>query len=212
MESTVRYRPSVESIDPATGKLVERIESVLPLQLESIRVASRADAQPAWAAQPLSVRCDLVRRLGQKFSTARRQELVECVTRETGKPLVESKLFGEILHRARRHRLLSRVKAPKVLRDARTRPAPSTTSQSKQNPARIGYEPYGVIGIIFSLELPVGNSARARYVPAIVAGNAVMLKPSEVNASAAGSADRGVFRRKPASRKTFCKSCKAAAK
>jgi acyl-CoA reductase-like NAD-dependent aldehyde dehydrogenase len=39
-------------------------------------------------------------------------------------------------------------------------------------------EPYGVIGVIYAWNWPVLNAMRA-VLPAIVAGNAVVLKPSE---------------------------------
>jgi acyl-CoA reductase-like NAD-dependent aldehyde dehydrogenase len=177
METMVRYRPTVESIDPSTGKLVERIAAALPLQLESILWQAR-QTQPAWAAQPLSVRCDLIRRLGEKLY-ARREQLAQCVTRETGKPLVES-IYGEVLIAIDGIESIAR-NAPKILRDEHV---PHRNLAVKMKSGTLRYEPYGVIGIIspwnYPLAIPLGQ-----IVPAIVAGNSVVLKPSELTPACA---------------------------
>ena len=177
MNTTAQYRPTVESLNPATGELVERLEAATPAALPEI-IARARKAQPAWAEEPLAVRCDGLRRLGKRLY-ARRQELAQCVTHETGKPLVES-LYGELLIALDSLDFIVR-NAGEILQEQRVA---HHNLAVKMKTGRLRYDPYGVIGIIspwnYPLAIPLGQ-----LLPAIVAGNAVVLKPSELTPSCA---------------------------
>ena len=84
----------VESIDPATGAVMGRIAatpaSALPDILNRVR-----EAQAAWACRSLRERCKGLQLLCRAIFDAR-DEVVDIVTRESGKPRVEA-IFAELL-------------------------------------------------------------------------------------------------------------------
>jgi succinate-semialdehyde dehydrogenase/glutarate-semialdehyde dehydrogenase len=170
--SPPRRANQIESIDPASGEVIARFEATVPAELPRIVERARR-AQQDWAAQPLRARCGVLRRLRDALYE-RRQEVAEIVTRETGKPRVES-LLAELMLALDTADYYARV-APRLLRPERV---PHHNPALKAKAGRIRYEPYGVIGVIapwnYPLAIPMGV-----VVPAIAAGNAVVLKPSEL--------------------------------
>jgi len=172
MASPLASLSTVQSTDPATGAVVARFESTPAGELPE--VMRRASAvQEDWAALPVKSRCALIRRLGEVIYS-RRRELAERVTRETGKPLAEA-LFADVLISLETAKYYARH-APSFLRDERV---PHQNLAAKAKSGRLRYEPFGVIAIIapwnYPLAIPLGQ-----MIPAVVAGNAVVLKPSEL--------------------------------
>ncbi|PYU09552.1 MAG: hypothetical protein DMG29_19405, partial [Acidobacteria bacterium] len=94
MAAPATFSPLMESIDPATGMVIARLEATPPSEVPSILTQARR-AQAGWAAQSLQERCALVHRLRETIY-ARRQEIAERVMRESGKPRVEA-LFADVL-------------------------------------------------------------------------------------------------------------------
>jgi succinate-semialdehyde dehydrogenase/glutarate-semialdehyde dehydrogenase len=172
MVSPLPTLPAVQSIDPATGEVVARFDSASVAELPEILRRAR-EAQLAWAETPLRSRCVLIRNLGAVLY-ARRRELAERVTRETGKPHVES-LFAEVLISLEAAKYYAR-QAPHLLREKRV---PHQNLAAKAKTARLCYGPFGVIVVIapwnYPLAIPLGQA-----IPAVIAGNAVVLKPSEL--------------------------------
>src|SRR2546422_6724107 len=94
MAAPATFSPLMESIDPATGMVIARLEATPPSEVPGILTQARR-AQAGWAAQSLQERCALVHRLRETIY-ARRQEIAERVMRESGKPRVEA-LFADVL-------------------------------------------------------------------------------------------------------------------
>jgi acyl-CoA reductase-like NAD-dependent aldehyde dehydrogenase len=165
--------PVVESRNPASGEVVARIPCTPLAELSSIMSRARV-AQTAWAARPVGHRCAQTRRL-RDVLYARREEIVSCISRETGKPRVEA-LFGDLLIALDATDYYAR-NAAKLLRDERVS---HHNLAIKSKSGSLLHEPYGVIAIIspwnYPLAIPMGQ-----IVAAIVAGNAVILKPSELS-------------------------------
>ncbi|MBI3485235.1 MAG: aldehyde dehydrogenase family protein, partial [Acidobacteria bacterium] len=80
----------LDSIDPASGEVIARFEVTPPGEVTGVLKRAR-QAQEEWARRPLRERCALLRRL-RDVLFARRQEIAEVITREAGKPRVESLL------------------------------------------------------------------------------------------------------------------------
>ena len=175
MASPLPSLSTVQSIDPATGEVVARFESTRAGELPEILHRAR-EAQASWAATPVPSRCALIRHLGQVIYS-RRHELAERVTRETGKPRAEA-LFADVLISLETAKYYAR-QAPRLLREERV---PHQNLAAKAKSGRLLYEPFGVIAVIapwnYPLAIPLGQ-----IIPAIVAGNAVVLKPSELSPS-----------------------------
>ncbi len=162
----------MDSINPATGEVIAQFEPTPVTDLPGIFARARR-AQAEWSGVPLRARCALLRKLGQAIY-ARRQEIADLVTRESGKPRVEA-LFSDVIvsldtaHYFAKH-------APDLLRPERV-PHHNLAVKAKQG--WLQYEPFGVIGVIspwnYPLAIPLGQ-----VIPAVAAGNAVVLKPSEL--------------------------------
>ncbi|MEZ5694035.1 MAG: succinylglutamate-semialdehyde dehydrogenase [Altererythrobacter sp.] len=156
-------KPEIVSYEPATGKELWRS----PIGDVEAAVETARRAWPAWAAQPLATRIELVRR----FANEVRKEsdrLAETISRETGKPLWEARTEVESV-------------VAKV--DISVSAYADRTGQKKldsalQGTAAVRHKPHGVMVVLgpynFPAHLPNGH-----IVPALIAGNAVIFKPSE---------------------------------
>ena len=164
-------RRPVESVDPATGEVWRRYETAT--RDDVLAAVSRARAaQPAWAATPTAQRVAALRRFHDALFR-RRREVAEALTRENGKPLAESLAMEVTIGLDFASFYADR--APGFLR-APWRRAVGLGMWRKR--VRVAHEPYGVIGIISPWNYPFFLAA-ANALPALVTGNAVVLKPSE---------------------------------
>jgi len=172
----------VQSINPATGELLAEFPCATQEQARAVVVAARA-AQKDWARLPVEARARYLGRFRQELFAGRR-EFAELITRENGKPLVES-LLTELLVTLDAARLFAR-RGPRWLRPERV---PHSNPVTWLKRGRLHYEPLGVVGIIspwnYPLSIPAGQA-----IPALLAGNAVVLKPSELTPLAALELER----------------------
>lgn len=168
----VAPKATLQSIDPATGAIYASVEPTALAEIPEIMARSR-QAQVLWAAQSVAARCAVIRRLCESLY-ARRTDLAEAVTRETGKPHVEA-LFSDVLISLETAKYYARF-GPKLLADERV-PHHNVAVLAKSG--RLRFEPYGVIAIIAPWNYPLAI-ALSQVIPAIAAGNCVVLKPSEL--------------------------------
>ncbi len=153
----------IVSIEPATGQELWRGEAG---DVDAAVDRARG-AWAEWAAKPLSNRVELVRR----FANEVRKEhdaFAELIARETGKPLWEARTEVESV--------IAKV-------DISVSAYAERTGQKKfdnglQGTAAVRHKPHGVMAVLgpynFPAHLPNGH-----IVPALIAGNAVVFKPSE---------------------------------
>ena len=162
----------IDSIDPASGTLNKRFAATDPADLPGILERARA-AQRPWSAQPIRERCALLEQLRDVLLDSRDQ-IADVITSETGKPTVEA-IFAEIALGIETAAFLAR-RAPHWLRRERV---PHHNAALKAKSGWLEYEPFGVIAIISPWNFPFAIPL-AQIVAALVAGNAVLLKPSEL--------------------------------
>ncbi len=162
----------VDSIDPVTGDVIAQFEATPPEAIPAVLERAR-QAQSAWARVALRERCAALARFGDVLF-ARRGEIAEVVTRETGKPKVEA-LFTDVLIALDTAQYYSRH-TPGLLQPQRV---PHHNVAMKAKSGRLFFEPMGVVAIIspwnYPLAVPLGQ-----MIPALAAGNSVVLKPSEL--------------------------------
>ena len=151
------------SFEPATGNELWR--GTTGDVDEAINRARRA--WPEWAARPLATRVELVRRFANEVRK-NHDALAELIARETGKPLWEARTEVESV-------------VAKV--DISVGAYAERTGQKKfdsalQGTAAVRHKPHGVLVVLgpynFPAHLPNGH-----IVPALIAGNTVVFKPSE---------------------------------
>jgi acyl-CoA reductase-like NAD-dependent aldehyde dehydrogenase len=161
----------VASVNPATGEVLGEFESASEADVRAAVSRAKA-AQESWANLGVRKRIAILREFQRKLHE-RKSEVAQLVTREAGKPYVEA-LLTEVLVVLDAARFLIE-NACQLLRDE---PVPHGNVAMKSKSGRVLREPYGVIGIISPWNYPFSIPA-TESLAALVAGNAVVLKPSE---------------------------------
>ncbi len=159
------------SINPATNETLRGFECASGAEVV-VAVGQARKAQPDWAGLGVGKRIAILRQF-QTLLHARKSEVAELVTREAGKPYVEALLTEVQIVLDSAGFLIEN--AYRLLRDERlTHGNPVMKTKS----GRLVREPYGVIGIISPWNYPFSIPG-TQSLAALVAGNAVVLKPSE---------------------------------
>jgi acyl-CoA reductase-like NAD-dependent aldehyde dehydrogenase len=161
----------IASVNPATGEVLGELDCAGPTEVRAAVARARA-AQPDWNAWGIRNRVKVLRRF-QQLLLARKTNIARCITQEAGKPYVES-LLTEVMVVLDTARFLIE-NAYSLLREEKL---PHGNPALKTKSGRILREPYGVIGIISPWNYPFSIPA-TEVMSALVAGNAVVLKPSE---------------------------------
>ncbi len=172
MATHLEVARKIASVNPATGEILRELDCAGEREVEAVVARARA-AQPAWASLGLRRRIALVREF-QKKLLEKKSEIAAVVTREAGKPLAES-LVTEVLVVLDAARFLI-DNAWNLLRDE---PVPHGNLATKLKRGCLVREPHGVVGIISPWNYPFSIPA-TETLAALVAGNAVVLKPSEL--------------------------------
>jgi succinylglutamic semialdehyde dehydrogenase len=154
---------AIISFEPATGAELWRGE----IGDVDAAVDRARRAWPEWAAQPLATRIELVRRFANEVRKEQ-EAFAELIARETGKPLWESRTEVEAV--------IAKVEIS--IRACAERTGQRKLDSALQGTAALRHKPHGVMAVLgpynFPAHLPNGH-----IVPALIAGNAVILKPSE---------------------------------
>jgi acyl-CoA reductase-like NAD-dependent aldehyde dehydrogenase len=158
--------------NPATGEVIAHVPDLGPAEVAELARAGRA-AQPAWEALGFEGRERVLRR-AQKWVVDNVDRVVDTIVSETGKAY-EDALIAEVIYGANALGFWAKH-APSYLADERIRSA-SPLLKGKKMVLR--YRPIGLVGVIGPWNYPLTNSF-GDCVPALAAGNAVILKPSEV--------------------------------
>jgi acyl-CoA reductase-like NAD-dependent aldehyde dehydrogenase len=152
--------------NPATGKVAASLDADDPKAVKAKYERARA-AQPKWAKVPLKKRLEIMARFREKV-VAETEQLAQVLTTEVGKPISQARneLKG----------VLPRIdfflaETAKTLR-------PAKVSKDAAMEERITLEPLGVVANISAWNYPWFVGANV-FVPALLAGNAVIYKPSE---------------------------------
>lgn len=154
--------------DPRTG----RPDGTLPIdgapEVAAMAARLRA-AQVAWAASPPGVRCNALAAFADALAR-RREALIEALCRDTGRWHESVMEVDGALGGIRRWA----AEAPALLREPGARPAGPPHIEVRQ-----ALTPHGLVGVISPWNFPL-LLALIDAVPALAAGCAVLLKPSEV--------------------------------
>ncbi|QKG69911.1 succinylglutamate-semialdehyde dehydrogenase [Erythrobacter mangrovi] len=154
---------SLVSTEPATGAEIWRGEAG---DVDTV-VSRGREAMRDWARMPLAQRMELIRR----FANAVRkhaEQFAELIARETGKPLWEARTEVEAV--------IGKVEISITAYAERT--GMKKLNSALQGTAALRHKPHGLMAVLgpynFPAHLPNGH-----IVPALIAGNVVVFKPSE---------------------------------
>jgi len=162
---------TVASVNPASGEVLREFARAGEKEVHAAVVRSRA-VQTQWCEVSLRKRVEILREF-RRLLCERKSDVARLITREAGKPYVEA-LLTEVMVVLDAARFLI-DNAYNLLRDE---PVDHGNLAMKTKVGRIVREPYGVIGIISPWNYPFSIPA-TEAMAALVAGNAVVLKPSE---------------------------------
>src|SRR5215208_4711245 len=165
-----RMATELVSIDPATG---EQIWSG-PIGDAAAEVAAARASWAAWAAHSVAYRIEALRRFANVVRKSE-QEFATLIARETGKPLWEA-----------RTEVAAVINKVEISIEAYAERTPQRRLEAALgNKIAVRHKPHGVLAVLgpynFPAHLPNGH-----IVPALIAGNAVVFKPSE-KTSASGA-------------------------
>jgi acyl-CoA reductase-like NAD-dependent aldehyde dehydrogenase len=158
--------PTLAIHNPATGALLAELPADAAASIAAKARAARA-AQPAWAARPLTERIAIVQRFRDAV-VAEREALAKTLTQEVGKPIAQSR--NEL------NGLLPRLDF--FLSQAASTFAEEAVFDDGGMRERIAHVPLGLVANISAWNYPWFVSCNV-VVPALLAGNAVLYKPSE---------------------------------
>src|SRR4051794_19541157 len=170
--ATLEATQTIDVENPATGAVIRTLPITAPGEVRAMAERARA-AQPGWEALGFEGRGRVLRRM-QKWVVDHADRVVQTIMDETGKAHEDASVV-ELAYGAGALGFWAKHAAD-YLADEKVRTS---------NPFVLGrklvvrYRPVGVVGVIGPWNYPMTNSF-GDAIPALAAGNAVLLKPSEV--------------------------------
>jgi acyl-CoA reductase-like NAD-dependent aldehyde dehydrogenase len=158
--------------NPATGEIIGSVPNRSADEVAEIVARARA-AQPAWEALGFAGRARILRR-AQKWVMDNSDRLIATIVSETGKTYEDAQL-AEISYVASAFGFWAKA-APEYLADEKVKSSNPFVAGRK---LIVRFRPVGVVGVIGPWNFPLSNSF-GDCIPALAAGNACVLKPSEV--------------------------------
>ena len=150
---------------PATGAVLWEGEAADAAAVGAAVARARA-ALPGWSRTPLEERVALARAYAARLKE-QAEPLARTIAQETGKPLWETR--QEVGSMVGKVELSIRAQAERA--GTRTDPAPFGS-------AMLRHKPHGVMAVLGPYNFP-GHLPNGHIVPALLAGNTVVFKPSE---------------------------------
>jgi acyl-CoA reductase-like NAD-dependent aldehyde dehydrogenase len=158
--------------NPATGEVVAHVPILSADEVRELAQRGRA-AQPGWEALGFAGRARVMLRM-QKWLLDNAERVIETIVKETGKSWEDAQL-AEISYGANAFGFWAK-NAEKYLADDKVK---SSAVLVKGKKLMVRYRPLGLIGVIGPWNYPLTNSF-GDCIPALMAGNSVILKPSEI--------------------------------
>ncbi|HWA00096.1 MAG TPA: succinylglutamate-semialdehyde dehydrogenase [Caulobacterales bacterium] len=154
------------SYDPATGEKAWEGASATTDDVGAAMAAARL-AFPAWSRRPLEERIAIVRAFA-KVIEARAATFAETISREMGKARWDAK--GEVAAMVGKIEISVRAQAER---------AGFREEKAAFGAMTLSHRPHGVLAVFGPFNFP-GHLPNGHIVPALLAGNCVLFKPSEL--------------------------------
>ena len=162
--TTATASDTLTSLNPFDGRAVGSVPVTPAAHVETVIARARA-AQPTWAAYSVEQRRDMILPLREALES-QRDEIIELITCEMGRPLRESTSeFNAVVGMEAELDSMVAALQPEVIEDEDTH-------------STIMRDPLGVCAAITPWNFPL-LMPHWMVLPALMAGNAVVLKPSD---------------------------------
>jgi acyl-CoA reductase-like NAD-dependent aldehyde dehydrogenase len=179
MATTIEQQTGTEGLEesiavenPATGETIATLPACTPAQLADMAVRGRR-AQPGWQELGFDGRGKVLRRM-QKWVLDNAERFTDTLVAESGKTR-EDAVLAELGYAASGFGFWAKH-APKYLSDEKIKTSSPFLLGRK---LILRYEPVGLVGVIGPWNYPFTNTV-GDAVPALAAGNSVIVKPSSV--------------------------------
>jgi len=160
-----------QSLDPVGQRVLWQGQAASAGQVTQAVAAARR-AFPAWALLSLDARVGYLQALAEQLK-ARATQLAHCIGEETGKPLWEA--TTEVTS------MVNKVAISVQAYQERTGEKHSVLGDAN---AVLRHKPHGVVAVFGPYNFP-GHLPNGHIVPALLAGNTVVFKPSELTPAVA---------------------------
>jgi succinylglutamic semialdehyde dehydrogenase len=158
--------PEFSSHSPSTGETIWTGASAAAADVDAAIAAARA-AFPAWADRTFAEREKIVRSFAVQLEQ-NKERLADLIGRETGKPRWET--------RTEVAAMIGKVDISVRAYHARTGVTENAAAGATQ---ALRHRPHGVVAVFGPYNFP-GHLPNGHIVPALLAGNSVIFKPSEL--------------------------------
>lgn len=156
----------LKSVNPYDQSIVGELEISTPAEIQAA-VQKAKKAFPGWKNLALKNRIEFIKKYRDKV-LQNKEKIARLVTLEMGKPIIQS--LDDVAFELN-YLDYYIATSPKALAD-------ETVYQKDKANFRITYEPYGVCACIAPWNFPL-SMADSGIIPALIAGNTVVFKPSE---------------------------------
>ena len=159
------------SVDPASGKMIWQGHAATD---DEVRQAAQAahQAKGHWSSLSIQQRAEYLQQFAQHVES-RRDELAETISKETGKPHWEA--LTEV------SAVIGKIAISITAYHERT---PEKIIPSAEGNACLQFKPHGVVAILGAFNFPA-HLSNGHIIPALLAGNTVVYKPSELTPAVA---------------------------
>ncbi|MHB0775911.1 succinylglutamate-semialdehyde dehydrogenase [Halomonas sp. WWR20] len=159
-------------IDPVSQQPLWAAAAASPAQVESAVQAAR-QAFPGWARHSFGERQQLVERFRERLES-NREALATAIAQETGKPLWEARTeVGAMIAK-----VAISMTAHQERTGERSRDLGDASAGAGGVRAVVRHRPHGVLAVFGPYNFP-GHLPNGHIIPALLAGNCVVFKPSE---------------------------------
>lgn len=153
-------------LDPVSQEVIWQGAEATAAQVEQACQSARA-AFAAWARRPLAERIEVIHRFASLLEQ-NKQQLATIISRETSKPIWET--LTEV------QSMIAKVAIS--IRAYHERTGESITEMA-DGAASLRHRPHGVLAVFGPYNFP-GHLPNGHIVPALIAGNTIVFKPSEL--------------------------------
>ena len=157
---------ALQSLNPVSQQVIWQGQGADAGQVEAAVQAAR-QAFAGWARQPLEARINVLEAFAASLN-AHADELARCIGEETGKPLWEA--ATEVTSMVNKVAISIQSHAERT--GEKSAPLADAT-------AALRHKPHGVVAVFGPYNFP-GHLPNGHIVPALLAGNCVLFKPSEL--------------------------------
>lgn len=157
---------SFSSINPANGKTIWNGTNATHQEIDEAFTSAQKSFKK-WASFSVEKRLSFIHKFSEIISN-KKEQLARLISLETGKPLWESKTEVSAV--------INKIQLSINAFNERTSTQEIDNNETK---SYIRYKPYGTVAVLGPFNFPA-HLSNGHIIPALIAGNTIILKPSEL--------------------------------